>query len=95
MLAVTAAEMLAAGKRDPRYYAQTRPALAESEATRRAIDYAALTGAETYIVHVSCRGALEAIRFAPMSRPETSFHESTPRSTAAPVGSACSARPTT
>jgi dihydropyrimidinase len=61
MLDLVAAEMLAAGKRDPRYYAQTRPALAEAEATRRAIDYAELTGAETYIVHVSCRGALEAI----------------------------------
>jgi dihydropyrimidinase len=64
ILELTAAEMLAAGKRDPRYYAQTRPALAEAEATRRAIDYAELTGAETYIVHVSCRGALDAIRSA-------------------------------
>src|SRR5262249_22272518 len=42
----------------------TRPALAESEATRRALDFAALTGAETYIVHVSCRGAIDAIRSA-------------------------------
>jgi dihydropyrimidinase len=64
MLDLVASELLAAGKRDPRYYAETRPALAEAEATRRAIDYAALTGAETYIVHVSCRGALEAIRSA-------------------------------
>ena len=64
ILDLVAAEMLAAGKRDPRYYAQTRPALAEAEATRRAIDYAELTGAETYIVHVSCRGAVDAIRSA-------------------------------
>jgi dihydropyrimidinase len=64
MLDLVAAEMLAAGKRDPRYYAETRPALAEAEATRRAVDYAEFTGAETYIVHVSCRGALAAIRAA-------------------------------
>jgi dihydropyrimidinase len=62
MLELVAAELLARGQRDPRYYAESRPALAEAEATRRVVDYAALTGAETYVVHVSCRGALEAIR---------------------------------
>jgi dihydropyrimidinase len=64
ILDLVGAELAAAGKRDPRYYAESRPALAEAEATRRALDYAALTGAETYIVHVSTRGALEAIRAA-------------------------------
>lgn len=53
--------MLAAGRLDPRYYAESRPALAEAEATRRAIDYAELAGAEIYIVHLSCAGALEAV----------------------------------
>jgi dihydropyrimidinase len=53
--------MLAAGRRDPRYYAESRPALAEAEATRRAIDYAALVNAEIYIVHLSCADALEAV----------------------------------
>jgi dihydropyrimidinase len=56
--------MLAAGKRDPRYYAESRPAIVEAEATRRAIDYAELTGASIYIVHLSCRGALDAVRAA-------------------------------
>jgi len=56
--------MLAAGRRDPRYYAQSRPALAEAEATRRAIDYAALVDAEVYIVHLSCADALEAVSAA-------------------------------
>ncbi len=59
-----AREMLAAGMRDPRHYAESRPALAEAEATRRAIDYAELTGAEVYIVHMSCTGALDAVRDA-------------------------------
>lgn len=56
--------LLAAGRRDPRYYAQSRPALAEAEATRRAIDYAALVDAEIYIVHLSCVDALEAVSAA-------------------------------
>ena len=53
--------LLAAGRRDPRYYAQSRPAAAEAEATRRAIEYAALVDAEIYIVHLSCAAALEAV----------------------------------
>jgi dihydropyrimidinase len=53
--------LLAAGRRDPRYYAQSRPAAAEAEATRRAIEYAALVDAEIYIVHLSCADALEAV----------------------------------
>jgi dihydropyrimidinase len=64
MLAFRAEEMLAAGRRDPRFYAESRPVLAEAEATRRALDYAALTGAEVYIVHLSCAEALAAVRAA-------------------------------
>lgn len=64
MLDHCAAEMLRAGHHDPRYFAESRPALAEAEATRRALDYAALTGAEVYIVHLSCAEALAAVRAA-------------------------------
>jgi len=56
--------MRAAGRLDPRHYAESRPTLAEAEATRRAIDYAALVGAEVYIVHLSCADALEAVSAA-------------------------------
>ena len=56
--------LLAVGHRDPRYYAASRPVLAEAEATRRAIDYAALVDAEIYIVHLSCADALEAVSAA-------------------------------
>jgi dihydropyrimidinase len=56
--------LLAAGRHDPRYYAQSRPTLAEAEATRRAIDYAALVDTEIYIVHLSCADALEAVSAA-------------------------------
>src|SRR2546422_6227191 len=50
-----ARETVGAGRHDPRYYAESRPALAEAEATQRAIMYAELTDAEIYIVHLSCR----------------------------------------
>jgi dihydropyrimidinase len=59
-----AREMRAAGRTSPRHYAESRPVLAEVEATRRAIDYAELTGAEIYVVHMSCAGALDAVRAA-------------------------------
>jgi dihydropyrimidinase len=64
MLDLAAADMIAAGRWDPRHYAESRPALAEAEATRRAIDYAELTAAEIYVVHMSCRDAVEAVRAA-------------------------------
>ena len=64
MIDHVAREMVVAGRHDPRYYAESRPALAEAEATQRAIMYAELTDAEIYIVHLSCRDALEAVRAA-------------------------------
>ena len=64
MLDFSAAELLAAGRSDPRYFAASRPALAETEATTRAIAYAELVGAEIYIVHLSSRGALDVVRAA-------------------------------
>src|SRR4029077_2177364 len=57
--------LLDAGHRAPRYYAASRPTIAEGEATRRAIDYAALVDAEIYIVHLSCADALHAWSAAP------------------------------
>jgi len=64
MLDLAQNDLIAAGKTDPRYYASSRPALAETEATRRVIDYAELVDAEVYIVHMSCSGAADAVRQA-------------------------------
>jgi dihydropyrimidinase len=64
MLDLATAELIAAGRWDPRDYAESRPALAETEATRRVIDYAELVDAEIYVVHMSCRGAADAVRDA-------------------------------
>src|SRR5262245_3618723 len=50
MLDLAERDLVATGRTDPRHYADSRPALAEVEATRRVIDYAELVDAEVYIV---------------------------------------------
>jgi dihydropyrimidinase len=49
------------GKVAPKYHAQSRPSPVEGEATGRAIMLAGLTGAPIYIVHLTCREALDAV----------------------------------
>jgi dihydropyrimidinase len=57
-------EALEAGNTDPLYHALTRPPEAEGEATNRAIQLAHLAGAPLYVVHVTCREAVEPIASA-------------------------------
>jgi dihydropyrimidinase len=57
-------EALAAGHTEPLYHALTRPPEAEGEATNRAIQLAHLAGAPLYVVHVSCKEAVEPIALA-------------------------------
>jgi dihydropyrimidinase len=57
-------EALAAGNTDPLYHALTRPPEAEGEATNRAIQLAHLAGAPLYVVHVTCKEAVEPIATA-------------------------------
>src|ERR671937_3162181 len=54
-------EALAAGHTEPLHHALTRPPEAEGEATNRAIQLARLAGAPLYVVHVTCREAVEPI----------------------------------
>jgi dihydropyrimidinase len=54
-------QALAAGHTEPKYHALTRPPEAEGEATNRAIQLAHLTGAPLYVVHVTCKEAVEPI----------------------------------
>ncbi|WP_320669051.1 dihydropyrimidinase [Patulibacter defluvii] len=54
-------QALAAGHRETIWHARTRPPLTESEATARAIALARVAEAPLYVVHVSCREALDAI----------------------------------
>jgi dihydropyrimidinase len=57
-------EALAAGDTDPVHHALTRPPELEGEATHRAIQLAHVAGAPLYVVHVTCRDAVEPIAAA-------------------------------
>ncbi len=55
---------LAEGHTEPRWHALTRPPETEGEATNRAIQLARVAGCAVYVVHVSCREAVEPIATA-------------------------------
>jgi len=61
MIDVLQKRLVAAGKTAPYYHAVSRPPVVEAEATRRAIYLAELAGAPLYVVHVTCREALNEI----------------------------------
>ena len=54
----------AAGHTEPVYHARSRPAALEGEATHRAATLAGVLGARLYVVHVTCREAVEALERA-------------------------------
>ncbi|MBU3193706.1 dihydropyrimidinase [Clostridium algidicarnis] len=57
-------QLISEGKTDPKYHADSRPPLVEVEATKRAIYLSRMADAPIFIVHVSCKEAMEAIRDA-------------------------------
>jgi len=57
-------EALARGDTAPIHHALTRPPELEGEATNRAIQLARIAGSPLYVVHVTCRQAVEPIRRA-------------------------------
>ena len=54
-------DALAAGNTEPRYHALTRPPETEGEATNRAIQLSRVAGSPLYVVHVSCKEAVDPI----------------------------------
>lgn len=64
MVDVLTKKLIAEGKTAPYYHAVSRPPVVEAEATRRAIYMAQLAEAPIYIVHVTCREALQEIKDA-------------------------------
>lgn len=54
-------ELIAAGRTDPYGHVLSRPSMVEAEATARAIHLARIADAPIYIVHVTCKEALEEI----------------------------------
>jgi len=61
---VLVGEALARGDTAPIHHALTRPPELEGEATNRAIQLARIAGSPLYVVHVTCREAVEPIRRA-------------------------------
>ena len=52
------------GKLAPRYHYLSQPEVTEAEASERFVDMANFTGCPGYIVHLTCQGALDAVRNA-------------------------------
>ena len=57
-------KLIAEGKTGTYYHAVSRPPIVEAEATRRVIYLAEMVGAPIYVVHVTCKEALEEIKAA-------------------------------
>lgn len=55
-------QLVAQGKTDPFYHAVSRPTLAEAEATKRAIYLAEMAKSPIFIVHVTCKEAMEIVK---------------------------------
>jgi dihydropyrimidinase len=58
------AELVASGRISLEHYPETRPPYAEAVATARAIAMGRAAGTTVYVVHLSCREALEEVRAA-------------------------------
>src|SRR5215467_5639782 len=59
-----AAAAVAAGRTGVRVFAETRPPEAEAASVARVLQMAQLTGVTSYLVHLSCAGALDQVRLA-------------------------------
>jgi dihydropyrimidinase len=75
---VLAADAVAAGETDPYYHGVVRKPILEGEATNRVIRLAEAAGVPVYIVHLSARDALEAVRSA-RDRGAMAFAETCPQ----------------
>ena len=64
LIDVLVKQALAAGNTEPLYHALTRPPEAEGEATNRAIQLAHVAAAPLYVVHVTCKEAVDPIALA-------------------------------
>lgn len=63
LIAEKQSELVATGKLGPEWHEPSRPTTVEAEGVHHLMSFAAMTGAETYIVHTSCKEAVvEALR---------------------------------
>jgi dihydropyrimidinase len=70
-------QLLSEGKTEPRYHAVSRPTIAEAEAVYRTCMLAKAAQAPVFIVHVSCKEAMEIVRDSRM-RGDPVFGETCP-----------------
>lgn len=54
-------KLVAAGRTGPEWHEPSRPVVVEAEGCHHLMTFAELTGAEVYVVHTSCRPAVEAL----------------------------------
>lgn len=64
LVAERQAELVAAGKVGPEWHEVSRPVAVETEGVHHLMTFARLTGAAVYVVHTSCRPAVEIARAA-------------------------------
>jgi dihydropyrimidinase len=64
LVAERQAELLAAGRAEPRWHEPSRPPAVEAEGVHHLMTFAELTGARVYVVHTSCTEAVEEARRA-------------------------------
>ena len=60
-ISLKVAELIAAGKTEPKYHAQSRPPVMQADGTARALRVAEFAGAPVFIVHVSCEASMREI----------------------------------
>lgn len=71
-------ELVAAGNLGPEYHPVSRPSAVEGEATERALMMAHLHGARAYIVHMTCKEAVQALERAKL-RGQRCYGETCPQ----------------
>ncbi|MGH7730543.1 MAG: dihydropyrimidinase, partial [Candidatus Eiseniibacteriota bacterium] len=71
-------ELVAAGKLGPEYHPVSRPSAVEGEATERALMMAHLHGTRAYIVHMTCKEAVQALERAKL-RGQRCYGETCPQ----------------
>jgi len=71
-------ELIGAGKTGPEYHPVSRPSAVEGEATERALMMAHLHGTRAYIVHMTCKEAVQALERAKL-RGQRCYGETCPQ----------------
>ncbi len=61
LVAETQKKLVAEGKTGPEWHEPSRPVAVEAEGCHHLMTFAEMTGAEVYVVHTSCKPAVEAI----------------------------------